>query len=111
HKIKTMRPEAGGQNGPAFGKLRRIHKVVLRLYKALGGAMGPQEGQARTLEFTRIRDFVGAIPGLFAPVWPEDLEAVFTSDTDTRGNVYIEGDDPLPFTVCAIAPRFGIHDD
>ena len=35
-RATILRPEAGGANGPALGKLRRVHEVAMNFYRTLG---------------------------------------------------------------------------
>ncbi len=108
--LQTMRLDAGGADGTAQGKTKRITNVVVRLDQTGGGLRyGPTAVDADMDEF-HIRDSYDpmdeAVP-LFdgdTPVlpWPEGYEQ------DAR--VTIRHTLPLPCTVTAIMPQFLTQD-
>lgn len=105
-RLQTMRPEAGGGNGTAQGKLKRVHKIVLRLLRTLGGKYGPSFSSLSEILFRTGSDLMDAPPPLFTG----DKELPFGSDWDRDGYVCIEQTQPLPMTIVAIMPHMVTND-
>ena len=49
--LQTMRIEAGGTEGTAQGKTKRIHEVVLRLFRTVGVKVGSSETELDRIPF------------------------------------------------------------
>lgn len=98
--IETLDLEAGGIDGTAQGKTKRIDHVVLRLYRSRGLQIGPG-----------IDRLVAVVPETFgaqtlpAPLFTGDVEVAFPGGYDTVATVLIRQDQPLPMTVLAVMPR------
>lgn len=102
----TSRIEAGAADGTAQGKMKRIDRVVVRLWQSLGGKVGRVQPETNEVEadpaITRKIDTALDLPEL----WSGDLElSAFPSGYDFDGRVWFGSDDPLPFNVVAIYPR------
>lgn len=106
--LTTNRINAGGADGTSQGKIKRIDKAVLRVWRSLGGQVGGAESEYRDDIFSR------------APQDPMDLQLpLLTGDTDILdvpsdygkdGRVSIIHAEPLPFTLVAIMPRLVTQD-
>lgn len=107
-RLVTNRLNAGAADGTAQGKIKRIDKLVMRLWRSLGGVYGGEESQ-----------FLDPIT-LRVPQDPMDMGLPLqTGDTDILdmpsdftldGRIVIEHNEPLPFTIVAIMPRLLTQD-
>lgn len=97
--IETLNMEAGGIDGTAQGKTRRIHHVVLRLFRSRGVFVGPDLSRLEALPFPVAPD--GSPPTLFSG----DIEVAFAGGFDTEATVLVRQSQPLPMTLLAIMPR------
>ena len=99
--LQTMRIEAGGTEGTAQGKTKRIHEVVLRLFRTVGVKVGSSETELDRIPFrSSAQAMTKAIP-----LFTGDKEIEFRGGFDTDGFVVIQQDQPLPLTVIGIFPR------
>lgn len=104
--VKTMRIEAGSQDGTAQGKTKRIHRVVARLFETLGLKAGPSEDNLRAISFRKTSDPTNDSPPLFTG----DKEIVWDGDYEKEGQMFFRQDQPLPFTLLAIMPHMVTQD-
>jgi hypothetical protein len=99
--VQIMRLEAGGDTGPAQGKIKRIHEMVLRFLDTLGVEAGPDEDHLDEILFRSSADAMDAPPALFSG----DVEMGWPGDYDTDGYVMVKSVQPLPMTLLAVMPR------
>lgn len=93
--LKTLDFEAGAASGSAQGRQKRISAVTLRLHRSQGGSVGI-EGATDAIEYDGTALFSG------------DRVVTMPSGWDERCHVYIEHDDPVPFTVLAVIPELNV---
>lgn len=97
----TLRMDAGATTGTAQGKIKRIHKVVLRLFQTLGLKYGPNANKLDTLTFRKTSDDLNAAP----PYLDDDTrEVMWNNGYDRSGRLYFRQDQPLPMTILSIMP-------
>jgi hypothetical protein len=96
--METQRIEAGSQDGTAQGKVKRIHEVILRLYRTLGLEVGWTGGHIDIVPFRDSSDEMGAAPELFTG----DKRIDFSEGYNREGTVYIRQQQPLPLSVQGI---------
>ncbi len=96
--LKTMNMEESLADGTAQGRVKRVGRVVLRLYKTLGGAAGFDETSLDPLIFRVSSDPMGSAPALFSG----DYELAFPAGYDTFAHIQARQDQPLPMTVLAL---------
>jgi hypothetical protein len=108
--LEPMLLEGGGDNGPAQGKLKRVHEIVVRLYKTLGLKVGKDFDNLKEIPFRSVGDPMDTVPALFGNPQPEDMTIPFSGTWDTEGNIAIRHDYPLPCTITGIYPRFVTND-
>lgn len=102
----TERIEGGSQTGTAQGKTKRIGRIIVRLFQALGLKMGPNASNLDPLIFRTASDPMGAPPPLFSG----DKEINNPSTYEKEGRIYFRVDDPLPCTILALMPDVGVYD-
>jgi hypothetical protein len=99
--LEPMRIEAGAQDGTSQGKTKRVHEIVIRLYKTLGLQVGPDSSNLDTISFRSTGDDMDE----YVPLFTGDKIIPFNSGYDRDGLIRIVSDQPLPVTVLAIMPR------
>ena len=105
-KVQTLRMEAGGDDGVAQGKIKRIHGVTVRFVNTVGAEIGPDEENLDRLPF---RDSSMAMDEAI-PMFTGDKEISFPSGYDNDARVFIRQAQPLPMTVLAIMRRSNTFD-
>lgn len=116
--MKTLNIEAGSQNGTAQGKIKRIHKVMLRLLDSLGGRIGVGKvidnlgyyvtafGSPELIDYRSPEMLLNNVPSLFTG----DRIMTIDGGYDSFGQIEIFHDEPLPFTIVAISPHLETQD-
>lgn len=105
---KTNRIEAGSANGTAQGKEKRIGELTLRVWRSVGGFVGPNEDQLEEMEFRETNDTTAALP-LFSGDHPLPE---FAGGTETDGCIVFKrpGVKPLPLNIVALLPTVDTRD-
>jgi len=96
---KSVNLEAGAVAGTSQGKMKRIYKVLLRLYKTLGVKIGHSDAQD-TIPFRDVGDEMDAGPDVFSG----DKLVKFNRGWDRDAYIKVIQDQPLPLTVIALVP-------
>jgi len=105
--LQTMRIEGGSAEGTGQGKVKRISKVVLRLFNTVGVKCGPSLTNLETVSFrTTSSDLDTPVSTLLAG----DKIVEFTDDYNSDGFIFVKQDQPLPLSILAIFPTFVISD-
>lgn len=104
--IQTLRIEAGAANGTAQGKIKRINRVIVRLYKTLGLQYGPDADSLDVVSFRTSADSMGSPPSLFTG----DKEVNWNGGYSRDGYMYFRQDQPLPFTLLGLFPHVSTQD-
>lgn len=99
--LQTMRIEAGGTEGTAQGKTKRIHEAVLRLYETVGAKIGSSETELDRIPF---RSSAAAMSAAL-PLFSGDKEVEFRGGFESDGFIVVQQDQPLPMTILGIYPR------
>ena len=104
--LQTMRVDAGGTEGTAQGKIKRIHDVTLRLFRTVGIQVGSSENEIDRIPFRSSADAMGSALSMFTG----DKELEFRGGFDNDGFIVVKQNQPLPTTVLAIFPRLQTFD-
>jgi len=104
--LQTMRVEAGGTEGTAQGKTKRIHEVVVRFFRTIGAKVGSSETELDRIPFRSSADLMDQNLAMFTG----DKTIEFRGDFDTDGFIVVQQDQPLPLTVVGIYPRLITYD-
>lgn len=103
--VKTLRPEAGGDDGSAQGRVKRVFEVTFRLLDTLGAEFAPVGGDFDEVLFRAGSDPMDSSPPLFTG----DKTVQFHSSFETDGQVIVRQIQPLPFELSAIITRTITH--
>jgi hypothetical protein len=106
-EIEPLDLQGGSIEGTSQGKIKRIHGVALYLYNSMGGEIGQDADTTERIFYKEETDGAGEQLDLFTGI-KDDFN--FSGDWQLEGRVYIKHDDPLPFTVLSILPRFRTED-
>tara|TARA_R100000231_G_scaffold13382_3_gene14936 strand:+ start:1031 stop:3244 length:2214 start_codon:yes stop_codon:yes gene_type:complete len=104
--LKTMRIDAGSQNGTSQAKTKRIYEVTARLYESVGVEIGPDLNNMERVPFrTSANPMDQGIPPFTG-----DKEVEFRGDYDTDGFMIVRQTQPLPLTILSLYPRLITND-
>jgi len=99
--LRTLRPEAGAADGTAQGRLKRIHKLIVRVRNTLGLRFGRDLDSLDTVVFRKAGQPMDAAPPLFTG----DLAVALDQGWGPDAQVVCVQDQPLPAEIQAIIPR------
>jgi phage terminase large subunit-like protein len=103
---RTMRPEVNGQQGSTQGKLRRIHRLVMRVHDTLGIKLGPTFDKLTQVVFRTSANDASIAP----PLYSGDKIVQFEGDSDTDGYICLRHEQPEPCTVLALMPELNVSE-
>lgn len=107
-KMRTMRIEGGSNQGTAQGKVKRIDQILLRVYKTLGGKVGPNEDQLDPLIYREANQPMDTPPRMVSG----DLEPIaFDGDYQTEGYWMVVADEPHPMNIITTSPRCNVYEN
>jgi hypothetical protein len=107
--LQTMRLEGGSATGEGTsqGKVKRISKVVLRLFETVGAKCGPSLTKLDIVPFRTTSDTLDQPVSTFLS---GDKTLEFDDDYNTDSFIFVKQDQPLPLSVLAIFPTLVTHD-
>lgn len=104
--LRPMRLEFSGNRGSAQTRTKRITEVGLRLYRTLGGKVGPDLTRLEPLLYRSSADAMDGPPALFTG----DKSVRFPQGWSTEGVLTLVQDQPLPMTVLLLAPTLALNE-
>ena len=104
--LKTMRIDAGSQDGTSQGKTKRIYEVTARLFETVGVEVGPDLDNMERVPFRTSADPMDQ--GI--PPFTGDKEVEFRGNYDTDGFMMVRQTQPLPLTLLSLYPRLITND-
>ena len=104
--LKTMRIDAGSQDGTSQGKTKRIYEVTARLFETVGVEVGPDLNNMERIPFRTSADPMDQ--GI--PPFTGDKEVEFRGNYDTDGFMMVRQTQPLPLTLLSLYPRLITND-
>jgi len=104
--VKTLRPEAGADDGTAQGKTKRVFDLTARFVQTLGAKVSEDGINYDEIQF---RAGSGSMDGS-PPLFSGDKQIQFRGGWATEGQVYIKQDQPLPIHITAIITRLVTND-
>ncbi len=103
-KLRTLPIEASPQEGRSQAVVKRIAKVFVRVYRSLGGKLAISDSNLDDLTYRGGDRFSPQIdPDLHTGL----IEISSPGGWDRELDIYIEHDDPYPFTVLGILATMG----
>jgi hypothetical protein len=107
-RAQSMQIEAGGGDGPAQGKIKRIHRIIMRLFDTLGlqTTAGNAGAPVNDIPFRDSSDLMDAPPPLFTG----DIQITWDGSYDRDGYVIWEQTQPLPSNVSAVIAQLETQD-
>ena len=107
--LQTMRLEGGSAvgEGTSQGKVKRISKVVLRLFETVGVKCGPSLTKLDIVPFRTTSDTLDQPVSTFLS---GDKILEIDDDYNTNSYIFVVQDQPLPLSVLAIFPTLVTHD-
>jgi hypothetical protein len=104
--LQTMRIEAGGTEGTAQAKNKRISDIDVRVLSSVGAKIGPSETDLDIIPF---RDSAMSMDNP-VPLYTGDKFIEFPGGYNNDGFVVVKQDQPLPLTILSIYPRLQTFD-
>ena len=101
HKLKTLKITAGNPAGTTLGKIHRIYGLTLSLLNCHTLKYGPDSDNLTEIDFRTVADPLDSA----TPLFTGDKYVEFDGDWSRDGRMVIESDDPVPFTLLALAPE------
>ena len=108
--LSPMLPEAGTRDGPAQGRIKRIHEINFRLYKTRSLKYGKDSSTLKSISFRTPAMAMSDPPDLFGSPRPKDKTEVFNGDWDEYAEVFLRVEDPVYCTVVSINPRLNTNE-
>lgn len=106
-RLVTMRLEGGGGDGTSQGKIKRVHKVVVRFLDTALGKCGLYRGRLDDIAVRHPATPMGTPEPILTN---QDVVVDFPGDYETDNRIEIRQDAPLPMTVAALMPRLKSYD-
>lgn len=103
---KTMRIEAGGADGTAQGKLKRIHRAIFRFFQSIGLNVQSTGGNSFPEPFRSSADSMDAPVALFTG----DKRWAWEGSYEVEGQVSWTQSDPLPSNVLMVVAQLETQD-
>lgn len=100
HRIKTLKFEGGTVAGTAVGKTKRVPGVTFVVMDSMTISFGPDADNLQDHDFREVADAMDNPVPLFSGEFFAELD----DDWKTDPRIVIENDDPVPFTLLAMAP-------
>ena len=101
HTIKPLKFEGGTAVGTAVGKTKQVFGVTFVLLNSHTISFGPSTSDLQTIDFRVVSDAMDtAVPFFTGEVFRE-----FDDNWKTDPRIVIQNNDPVPFTLLALAPE------
>ena len=105
HKLKTLKISAGNPAGTPLGKTKRIYGLTFSLLNSHTLEFGPSSSSLAKKDFRVVSSAMDSA----APLFTGEKFVEFPGDWTTDARIFIESDDPDPFTLLALAPEININ--
>lgn len=104
--LQTMRTDAGGTEGTAQAKNKRISDIDIRVLNSVGAQVGPSESELDVVPFRTVHMTMDNP----VPLYTGDKFIEFPGGYSDDGFVVVKQDQPLPLTILSIYPRLQTFD-
>lgn len=105
HTLKPLKVSAGNPSGTPIGKIKRIYGLTFVLLNSHTLSFGPSVSLLTQKDFRVVSDPMDAA----APYFTGERFVEFPGDWTQDARVVIQSDDPVPFTLLAMAPEIQIN--
>jgi hypothetical protein len=105
HKLATLKIEGGNKAGTSVGKTKRFSGVTFVLLNSHTIEYGPSPSELTKNDLREVSDYMDT----GTPLYTGELAVEFDGNWETDPRIYIESNDPAPFTILAIAPEVKIN--
>jgi hypothetical protein len=106
HRAKYLKMDAGAVAGTAVGKTKVIDALTFVLLDSMTLSFGTALGDLYSTDFRQVSDAVNSA----IPLFTGEVRYEVKNGWETDPRVIYESDDPVPFTVLAIAPEIVTQD-
>lgn len=106
HRFESLKITAGAAAGTGLGKTKRIRGVTLDLLDASATNIGPSSDVLTNFSFREVGDAMDTA----TPLFTGEKLIEFDGDFERDARIVIEGDEPSPFTILALAPELKTED-
>lgn len=106
--LKPMKGEVPRRDGTAQTRHFKLSKLAARLFMSMGGDMRADDG--KPWQALNYRDTASPM-GVALPLFTGEKLITLDSSSETSLEFAIRSNDPYPFTVVALAPRFEVSDN
>jgi hypothetical protein len=104
---RTLTIEAGGGDGPAQGKIKRIHRVIFRVYESAGFQVRATNSPTVTDIWLRSTSDVMDEP---IPLQTDDVPQAWEGSYDRLGQVEWQQSQPLPLNLSGLVVQLETQD-
>lgn len=104
--VTTLPIEAGSADGPAQGKVKRIHNVIFQVYETAGFEVVGANGLVTDLPFRATNDYMDEPPPLQTGNVPVRWEGTY----DREGQITFRQSRPLPLNVSGLVVQLETQD-
>ncbi len=94
-------------DGSAQGRKFRVNRMVVRIYKSLGGEVEVEDGEWDPIYSRDTADIMGSSP----PVFTGDKTVMVARPYEDKGTIQVRQTQPLPLTVLALIPKYDVLGD
>jgi hypothetical protein len=94
-------------DGSAQGRKFRVNRMVVRIYKSLGGEVEVENGEWDPIYSRDTADPMGSSP----PVFTGDKTVMVARPHEDKGTIQVRQTQPLPLTVLALIPKYEVLGD
>jgi len=101
HTAKTLKMISGTVAGTPAGKTKEIFGITFIVLNSHTLTFGPDTSNLETIDFRKVTDLMDAA----VPYFTGEFFVEFDDDWKTDPRIVIESNDPVPFSLLALAPE------
>jgi len=103
--MKTLKLEPGSDQGSAQGKIKRIDRIIFRLFESLDLKTGPNSSTIKDILLRTTTSPTGALTPQSG-----DFEIAFDGSYEREGQIYTSSSQPLPVTILSMLLSLTVYD-
>jgi hypothetical protein len=105
HRMKTLKLEGGNPAGTALGKPKKIYGLTFSLLSSVIISYGSRLSELLVEDFRKVSDEMD-VP---VPLFTGDRTVEYPGDWQLDERIFIQGDEPAPFTLLAMVPEIDVQ--